>query len=97
MNIPNYAPINGKYEDVICLKNMSIIDIDWGNYNSFNIEVIEGKIYRNCLSGFGFLKKNICNDNQILIEIGGMLWPFLKGNFTTKDKLRDLKLKNIGI
>jgi hypothetical protein len=26
-----------------------------------------------------------------------MLWPFLKGNFTTKDKLRDLKLKNIGI
>ena len=88
----NTAPKNGEYEDVICLKTRSIISIDCGN-----IEVIEGQIYRNCLSGYGYLKENICGDNQILIEVGGMLWPFDKSNFATKSELRDIKLTNIGI
>ena len=88
----NIAPRNGEYEDVICLKTRSIIHLDWGN-----IEVFEGQTYRECLSGYGFLKENICKDDCVLIEVGGMLWPFDKSNFATKSELRDIKLTNIGI
>lgn len=88
----NIAPIRGEYQEVICLKTRSIIHIDWGN-----IEVFEGQTYRECLSGFGFLKENICKDDCVLIEVGGHLWPFDKKYFVTKSELRDIKLTNIGI
>ena len=88
----NVAPLRGEYQEVICLKTRSIIHLDWGN-----IEVFEGQTYRECLSGFGFLKENICKDDCVLIEVGGMLWPFDKSNFATKSELRDIKLTNIGI
>jgi hypothetical protein len=65
----NIAPRRGEYREVICLKTLSIIHIDWGN-----IEVFEGQTYRECLSGYGYLKENICGDNGILIEINGYLW-----------------------
>ena len=64
------APIRGEWAELICLKTRSIIHIDWGN-----VEVIEGKVYRECLSGFGYLKENI-SDDYTLIEVNGMLWPF---------------------
>ena len=88
----NIAPLRGEYQEVICLKTRSIIHLDWGN-----IEVFEGQTYRECLSGYGFLKENICKDDCVLIEVGGMLWPFDKSNFATKSDLRDIKLTNIGI
>jgi hypothetical protein len=88
----NVAPLRGEYQEVICLKTRSIIHLDWGN-----IEVFEGQTYRECLSGYGFLKENICKDDCVLIEVGGMLWPFDKSNFATKSELRDIKLTNIGI
>ena len=42
------APSRGEYKEVICLKTISINHIDWGD-----VEVYEGKFYRECLSGFG--------------------------------------------
>jgi hypothetical protein len=50
----NIAPQKGEYREVICLKTRSITHVDWGN-----IEVFEGQSYRECLSGFGYLKENI--------------------------------------
>ena len=88
----NIAPLRGVYQEVICLKTRSIIHIDWGN-----IEVFEGQTYRECLSGYGFLKENICKDDCVLIEVGGMLWPFDKSNFATKSDIRDIKLTELGI
>lgn len=88
----NIAPLRGEYQEVICLKTRSIIHLDWGN-----IEVIEGKVYRNYLTGFGYLKENICGDNDILIEVGGMLWPFDKKYFATKIEFRDRQLKELGL
>ena len=87
----NYAPLRGEYKEVICLKNISITH----NYGS--IEVFEGKSYRECLSGFGYLKENICKDDCILIEINGYLWPFNKKNFGTLRQLREKKLSKLGI
>ena len=89
MNL-NIAPLNGTYEDLICLKTRSIISMDWGN-----IEVIEGKTYRQCLSGYGYLKENICDDNSVLIEINGALWPFDKDSFAALSEIRDLKINNL--
>lgn len=86
----NISPRNGEYEDVICLKTRSIISIDFGN-----IEVIEGQTYRNCLSGYGYLKENISDNNHILIEIGGMLWPFYKKDFATLSELREIKINSL--
>ena len=88
----NVAPLRGEYQEVICLKTRSIIHLDWGN-----IEVFEGQTYRECLSGYGFLKENICKDDCVLIEVGGMLWPFDKSNFATKSEIRDIKLTELGI
>ena len=88
----NIAPREGEYREVVCLRSRSITHVDWGN-----IEVFEGQTYRECLSGFGFLKENICKDDCVLIEINGCLWPFDKKYFVTKSELRDIKLTNIGI
>lgn len=88
----NIAPKRAEYKEVICLKTQSITHIDWGN-----IEVFEGESYRECLSGFGYLKENICKDDCSLIEIGGSLWPFDKKHFGTLRELRENKLKELGI
>lgn len=87
----NIAPLKGEYKEVICLKTISINHIYWGK-----IEVFEGKSYRECLSGFGFLKKN-SKDDCALIEIDGNLWPFDKKHFGTLRELREKKLKELGI
>lgn len=86
----NIAPIGGEYKEVICLKTVSINHIDWGT-----VEVFEGKYYRECLSGFGYLKENICDGDCSLIEIDGYLWAFDKKNFGTLRELREKKLNNI--
>jgi len=86
------APLKGEYREVVCLKTKSITHVDWGN-----IEVIEGKTYRECLSGTGFLKENICGDDSILIEIGGFLWPFNKKYFGTLRELREKRLNDLGL
>jgi hypothetical protein len=88
----NYAPLRGEYKEVICFKNISIIHIDWGN-----IEVFEGQSYRECLSGFGHLRENICKDDCVLIEIDGYLCPFDKKHFGTLREWREKKLKDLGI
>lgn len=84
------APTRGEWGELICLETRSIIHIDWGN-----VEVIEGKVYRECLSGFGFLKENICKDDCVLIELGGYLWPFPKSYFSTLIELRDNKINQL--
>jgi len=86
----NIAPIGGEYKEVICLKTVSINLMDWGT-----VEVFEGKSYRECLSGFGYLKENICHGDCSLIEIDGYLWAFDKKNFGTLRELREKKLNNI--
>lgn len=88
----NIAPRNGKYEEVICIKSKEIIHIDWGN-----VEIIEGKIYKSCTTGTGFLKENLSkkNDDILLIELGGMLWPFPKNCFSTIIEERDRKINDI--
>ena len=88
----NTAPLRGEYKEVICFKNISITHIDWGI-----IEVFEGKSYRECLNGFGYLKENICNGDCTLIEIDGNLWPFDKKHFGTLRELREKKLNELGI
>ncbi len=88
----NIAPLKGEYREVVCLRTRSITHVDWGN-----IEVFEGKTYRECLSGFGFLKENICKDDCVLIEVGGHLWPFNKKDFETLRELRERKLNDLGL
>ena len=88
----NIAPLKGEYRELICLKTRSITHVDWGN-----IEVFEGQTYRECLSGFGFLKENICKDDCVLIEVGGHLWPFDKKHFGTLRELRERKLNDLGL
>ncbi len=87
----NIAPLKGEYKEVICLKTISINHIYWGT-----IEVFERQSYRECLSGFGFLKKN-SKDDCALIEIDGNLWPFDKKHFGTLRDLREKKLKELDI
>jgi hypothetical protein len=86
------APLRGEYKEVICLKTVSSTYVDWGT-----VEVYEGKYYKECLSGFGYLKENICDGDCSLIEIGGNLWPFDKKHFGTLRELREKKLKDLGI
>jgi hypothetical protein len=88
----NTAPLRGEYKEVICLKNISSTYVDYGS-----IEVFEGKFYRECLSGFGYLKENICDGDCTLIEIDGNLWPFDKKHFGTLRELREKKLNELGI
>jgi hypothetical protein len=88
----NTAPLRGEYKEVICLKDISSTYVDWGT-----VEVYEGKFYRECLSGFGYLKENICDGDCTLIEIDGNLWPFDKKHFGTLRELREKKLKELGI
>jgi hypothetical protein len=93
------APLRGEYKELICLKNISIDYVDWGT-----VEVHEGKYYKECLSGFGYFKENICKGdpdlteiNCALIEIDGQLWPFDKKHFRTLRELREKKLKELGL
>lgn len=86
----NAAPRNGKFIELICIKSKSIIHIDWGN-----VEIIQGKTYKNYLDGFGYLKENICDSNSILIEVGGQLWPFPQDHFSTIREIRDKKINEI--
>jgi hypothetical protein len=93
------APLRGEYKELICLKTTSITYVDWGN-----VEVFEGKYYKECISGFGYFKENICKGdpdlteiNCALIEINGQLWPFDKKYFGTLRELREIKLKKLGI
>jgi hypothetical protein len=88
----NIAPRKGEYREVVCLRSRSITHVDWGN-----IEVFEGQTYRECLSGFGFLKENICGDDCVLIEVNGCLWPFNKKDFGTLRELRERKLNDLGL
>ena len=88
----NIAPREGEYREVVCLRSRSITHVDWGN-----IEVFEGQTYRECLSGFGFLKENICGDDCVLIEVCGHLWPFNKKDFGTLRELRERKLNDLGL
>jgi hypothetical protein len=74
------------------LKNISSTYVDWGT-----VEVFEGKFYRECLSGFGYLKENIGKGDCALIEIDGNLWAFDKKHFGTLRELREKKLKELGI
>ena len=93
------APSRGEYKEVICLKTTSIDYVDRGT-----VKVHEGKYYKECLSGFGYLKENICKAdpdlteiNCVLIEIDGQLWPFDKKHFGTLRELREKKLKELGL
>jgi hypothetical protein len=85
----NAVSRRGECRELICIKTKSIIHIDWGN-----VEVIEGKVYREFISGFGYLKENI-SDDYTLIEVNGMLWPFPKINFSTLVELRDEKINQL--
>ncbi len=86
------APSRGEYKEVICLKTVSSTYVDWGT-----VEVYEGKYYKECLSGFGYLKENVCKGDCALIEINGQLWPFDKKHFGTLRELREKKLKELGL
>lgn len=86
----NIAPRTGEYEEVICIKSKEIIHIDWGN-----VEVIKGNTYKNYISGFVYIQENICSEDHLLVEVGGMLWPFPKKNFSTIIEERDKKINQI--
>ena len=86
------APIvkDGLYEEVYCLKDMSMIHIDLGN-----IEVKEGECY------YSFISEEYLDEwspqNRFLVKVGAFLWPFNKKNFGTLRELRERKLNDLGI
>jgi hypothetical protein len=85
-----FAPVkDGLYEEVICLKSMSMIHIDLGN-----IEVKEGEVYQ---SYIGEYLDEWSPQNRFLVKIGAFLWPFEKKHFGTLRELRERKLKDLGI
>jgi hypothetical protein len=83
------APIarDGLYEEVFCLKNMSMMHVDWGN-----IVVKEGESYQ---SYIGEHLDEWSPQNGFLIRVGGFLWPFEKKNFGTLRELRERKLNDL--
>jgi hypothetical protein len=85
------APVikDGLYEEVFCLKDMSIIHIDLGN-----IEVKEGESY---YSYIGEHLDEWSPQNRFLVKVGAFLWPFDKKNFGTLRELREKRLNNLGI
>jgi len=85
-----FAPVkDGLYEEVICLKSMSMIHVDLGN-----IEVKEGEAYQ---SYIGEYLDEWSPQNRFLVKIGAFLWPFDKKHFGTLRELRERKLKDLGI
>ena len=87
-----FAPIvkDGLYEEVYCLKDMSMIHVDYGN-----IEVKEGECY------YSYISEEYLDEwspqNRFLVKVGAFLWPFDKKHFGTLRELREMRLKNIGI
>ena len=86
-----FAPIikDGLYEEVFCLKDMSIIHVDYGN-----VEVKEGESYQ---SYIGEYFDEWSRQNRFLIKVGAFLWPFDKKNFGTLRQLRERKLNDLGL
>lgn len=86
-----FAPIikDGLYEEVFCLKDMSIIHVDYGN-----VEVKEGESYQ---SYIGEYLDEWSPQNRFLIKVGAFLWPFDKKNFGTLRQLRERKLNDLGL
>ena len=86
------APIvkDGLYEEVYCLKNMSMIHVDFGN-----IEVKEGECY------YSYISEEYLDEwspqNRFLVKVGAFLWPFNKKHFGTLIELRERKLNDLGI
>ena len=85
------APIvlKGLYEEVFCLKSISIKQVDLGN-----IEVKEGESYQ---SYIGEHLEEWSPDTKFLIKIGSFLWPFEKKHFGTLRELRERKLNDLGL
>lgn len=85
------APIvkDGLYEEVFCLKDMSIIHIDLGN-----VEVKEGESYQ---SYIGEYLEEWSPQNKFLVKVGSFLWPFDKKHFGTLRQLRERKLNDLGL
>ena len=85
------APVvkDGLYEEVICLKSMSMIHIDLGN-----VEVNEGEAYQ---SYIGEYLEEYSPQNKFLVKVGAFLWPFDKKNFGTLRELRERKLNDLGL
>lgn len=85
------APImaDGLYEEVFCLKDMSIIHVDWGN-----VEVKEGEKYQ---SYIGEHLEEWSPQNKFLVKVGAFLWPFDKKHFGTLRELRERKLNDLGL
>ena len=85
------APIvvKGLYEEVYCLKDMSMIHVDFGR-----IDVKEGEFYQ---SYIGEYLDDYSPQNGFLIKVGSYLWPFNKKNFEPLRELRERKLKDLGL
>ena len=79
----------GLYEEIFCLKDMSILHVDMGN-----IEVKEGEKY---YSYVGEYLHDWSPDNKFLVKVGSYLWPFDKRNFGTLRELRERKLNDLGL
>ncbi len=86
-----FAPImvEGLYEEVFCLKSISITHVDLGN-----VEVKEGNSYQ---SYIGEHLEEWAPDTNFLIKFGAFLWPFDKKYFGTLRELREKKLKDLGL
>lgn len=86
-----FAPIvkYGLYEEVYCLKDMSIIHVDLGN-----VEVKEGEKYQ---SYIGEHLEEWSPQNKFLVKVGAFLWPFDKKHFGTLRQLRERKLNDLGL
>lgn len=86
-----FAPIEqeGLYEQVFCLKDMSMIHVDFGN-----VEVKEGEKYQ---SYIGEHLEEWSPQNKFLVKVGSFLWSFNKKNFGTLRELRERKLNDLGL
>lgn len=86
-----FAPMikDGLYEEVYCLKDMSITHVDWGN-----VEVKEGESYQ---SYIGEHLEEWSPQNKFLVKVGAFLWPFDKKYFGTLRELREIKLNDLGL
>jgi hypothetical protein len=78
------------YEEVYCLKDMSMIHVDLGN-----IEVKKGESYYSYI-GEEYLDE-YSPQNRFLVKVGLFLWPFDKKHFGTLRQLRERKLNDLGI